>query len=105
VGPALAAAIDLLPEEPSWENLSSFAARDPVSFELVALLAVGAYCMSASVLASLGRPAGERRPAHREQVVDELSSGILDPVFERGSPVRTLEDVDRVVRVEAPGTR
>ena len=95
VGPALATAIDALPPEPSWENLAALAKRDPTSFELVALLAVGAYFMSHQVLGSLGLPTGERRPAHREQVVDELSTGILDPVLERGSPVRTLDDVNR----------
>jgi hypothetical protein len=103
--PALAVAIDRLPAEPSWENLSAFAEHDPASFELVALLVVGSYFMSASVLASLGRPAGERRPAHREQVVDELSTGILDPVLDRGSPVRTLHEVDRGARTESKGTR
>ena len=95
VGPALAAAIDVLPAEPSWENVAALAERDPSSFELVSLLAVGAYFMSPDVLGSLGLPTGERRPAHREQVVDELSTGILDAVLERGSPVRTLVDVNR----------
>ena len=42
--------------------------------------------MSPSVLASLGLPSGERRPANRDQVVDELGTGILDAVFERGCP-------------------
>ena len=93
-GRALAAAIEKLPPVPSWENLSSFAERDPPSFELVSLLAVGAYFMSPDVLASLGLPTGERRPASREQVVDELSTGILETVVERGCPVRTLEDVN-----------
>jgi len=99
-GPALAAAIDVLPPEPTWENMSAFAEHDPSSFELVCLLAVGAYYMSPSVLASLGLPTGERRPADPEQVVDELSTGILDAVFERGSPVRTLQDVNREAHTE-----
>jgi len=94
VGPALVTAIDELPPEPTWENLSAFADRDPSAFELVSLLAVGAYFMSPQVLGSLGLPTGERRPAHREQVVDELSTGILDAVLERGSPVRTLDEVN-----------
>jgi hypothetical protein len=94
-GPDLAAAIDALPAEPDWEQLRSFSQRDPSSFELVSLLAIGAYFMSPSALASLGLPTGERHAAHREQVVDELTSGILDPVLERRSPVRTLQDVNR----------
>jgi len=91
---ALDAALAALPPEPTWASLSAFAAADPSSFEQVALLAVGAYFMSPSVLASLGLPTGERRPADREQVVDELSTGVLDAVFERGCPVRTLQDVN-----------
>jgi hypothetical protein len=90
---ALAVAIEALPEELNWETLSAFANCDPVSFGQVSLLTIGAYFMSPSILEGLGLPTGERRPANREQAVDELSTGILDPVFERGCPVRTLEDV------------
>jgi hypothetical protein len=93
-GPALAAAIGALPPEPSWASLAAFAAGEPESFELVALLAVGAYFMSPAVLDSLGRPAGARRRAHPEQVVDELSTGILEAVLDRGCPVRSLDDVN-----------
>ena len=93
-GRALATAIDALPDRLSWESLSAFAEADPASFGDISLLAIGAYFMAPSVLEGLGLPTGERRPASREQAVDELSSGILDPVFERGCPVRTLEDVE-----------
>jgi hypothetical protein len=91
---ALSTAIDALPTQPSWQNLSALADADPASFGQVSLLVVGAYFMSPSVLASLGLPTGARRPAHREQVVDELDSGILDAVLERGCPVRTLDEVN-----------
>lgn len=95
-GRALAAAIDAIPLEPTWEGLSALADHEPSSFQLVSLLAVGAYFMSPSVLASLGIPAGKRRAANPEQVVDELGTGLLDPVFERGCPIRTLDDVNGV---------
>jgi hypothetical protein len=97
-GPALSGAIKALPSDLSWESLSAFAAADPSSFEQISLLVVGAYFMAPSVLASLGLPTGERKPASLEQAVDELSTGILDPVFERGCPVRTLEDVNGAIR-------
>lgn len=97
-GQVLAAAIDALPPEPSWENLSAFADGDPESFELVALLAVGAYFMSPAVLDSLGRPSGVRRRASHDQAVDELSTGILDAVLERGCPVRSLDHVNGMER-------
>ncbi len=93
-GDALAAAIEALPAQPSWASLSQLAERDPASFELVSLLVVGAYFMSPTVLAALGRPTGKRRPAHPEQVVDELGGGLLDAVFGRGCPVRTLDEVN-----------
>lgn len=92
-GRVLAEAIEALPADPSWEALSAFAERDPSSFELVSLVSVGAYFMSPEVLTSLGRPTGARRAAHPEQVVDELGTGLLDPVFERGCPVKTLDEV------------
>lgn len=93
-GRALGPAIEVVPSEPSWNELSAFAESDPPAFELVSLLAVGAYFMSPAVLTSVGRPVGGRRKAHPEQVVDELSTGLLDPVFERGCPVRTLDEVN-----------
>jgi hypothetical protein len=80
--------------------LSAFAEADPASFGDISLLAIGAYFMAPSVLEGLGLPTGERRPASREQAVDELSTGILDPVFERGCPVRTLEDVEAAAHAD-----
>ncbi|MFI5953833.1 hypothetical protein [Cryptosporangium sp. NPDC051539] len=100
-GRALAAAVEALPAEPSRETLSAFAVLDPASFELVSLLVVGAYYLAPSVLAALRLPTEPRRPAHHEQAVDELGTGLLDAVLERGSPIRTLEDVNRVRIVES----
>ena len=91
---ALEEAIARLPAELSWDILSGYASEEPESFELLSLLVVGAYFMSPIVLAALGLPAGDRRPAPLEQAVDELSSGILDAVLDRGSPVKTLQEID-----------
>lgn len=99
-GRPLGAAIEALPAELTWKTVSDFADRDRSSFELVSLLAVGAYFMSPTVLASLGIPTGKRRPANPEQVVDELGDGLLDAVFERGCPIRTLDDVNRAARAQ-----
>ena len=92
--PTLRAAISALPPELTWESLRNFAADDPSSFEQVSLLAVGAYFMSPDVLAALGFPSRQRLRADPEQVVDELSSGILDAVYERGCPVLTLDQIN-----------
>jgi hypothetical protein len=59
-------------------------------------MVIGAYFMSPAVLAALGLPTGDRRPAPLDQAVDELSSGILDAVLDRGSPVKTLQEVEVV---------
>jgi hypothetical protein len=91
---AIEQAIARLPVELSWDTLSTYAKEEPESFELLSLLVVGAYFMSPIVLAALGLPTGVRRQAPLEQAVDELSSGILDPVVDRGSPVKTLQEID-----------
>ena len=91
---ALAAAIEALPAEPSWDGLAELARLEPASFDLVSIVVVGAYFMSPTVLASLHLPSAARRPARPEQIVDELGTGILDAVYERGCPVRTLADVN-----------
>jgi hypothetical protein len=93
---ALEEAIARLPAELTWDSLSAYADAEPESFELLALVVVGAYFMSPAVLAALGLPTGDRRPAPLEQAVDELSSGILDAVLDRGSPVKTLQEIGRI---------
>lgn len=85
---ALDAALDRLPPDPGEADVSTVAEAHPVDFELIAAVAVGAYFMSTSVLTGIGFPSGTRRAPSLDQAVDELSSGILDPVFERGSPVK-----------------
>jgi hypothetical protein len=93
---ALEEAIDRLPVELSWNTLAAFANDEPEGFELISLMVIGAYFMSPTVLAALGLPTGDRRPAPLDQAVDELSSGILDAVLDRGSPVKTLQEVEVV---------
>jgi hypothetical protein len=95
---ALEEAIARLPAELSWGTLSTYANEEPERFELLSLLVVGAYFMSPTVLAALGLPSGDRRPAPLEQAVDELTSGILDAVLDRGSPVKTLQEIDAMRR-------
>jgi hypothetical protein len=91
---ALEAAIGRLPLDLSWESLEAYADAEAEGFELVALVVVGAYFMSPTVLTAIGLPTDDRRAAPRDQAVDELGSGILDAVLERGSPVKTLPEVN-----------
>ena len=90
---AVRSAIEALPSAITQDSASSFSESDPKSFELVSLVLVGAYFMAAPVKISLGLPTVPRRAPSREQIVDELSDGLLDLVLERGSPIRTLDDV------------
>jgi hypothetical protein len=92
---ALEDAIVCLPAELSWDSLSEYSEKQPEGFELIALVVIGGYFMSPTVLAALGMPAGERRRAPLELAVDQLDSGLLDAVLERGCPVKTLEDIDQ----------
>jgi hypothetical protein len=81
-------AIAQLPEEISWDALSAFASAHPEPFELVSTTAAGAYFMSPMVLDSLGYPRGARSAPRFDLAAEELESGILEPVIERGSRVR-----------------
>ena len=86
-------AVAHLPGELTWDTLSSYASAEPEAFELLSTVVLGAYFMSPTVHAALGLPTGERRPAPLDQAVDELGTGLLDAVLDRGSPVKTLDEV------------
>lgn len=82
--------LDLLPESPDWDALRLVAQRNPEEFEVLSAVVAGAYFMSPVVLDSIGYPRGERRPAPYDQIVDELESGVLNPVIARESMVREV---------------
>lgn len=88
-------AIEALPSSITRDSVARFSESSPKAFELVSLVLVGAYFMAASVKSVLGLPTGPRYAPSRMQIADELEDGLLDPVMERGSPIRTLDDVNR----------
>lgn len=92
---ALDDAIAGLPAELNEVGLAAYSTAEPEAFELLAQVVVGAYFMSPTVRAAIKVPS-DRRPAPRDQAVDELTSGILDAVLDRGSPVKTLQEVDEM---------
>jgi hypothetical protein len=92
---AVSAAIEALPTEITQHSIAGFFERDLKSFELVSLLLVGAYFMAAPVKDALGLPVGPRYAPSFEQIADELGDGLIDPVLDRASPIRTLDDVRR----------
>lgn len=89
-GAALREALLILPEHLDWGVLRDFAETHPAEFDLVSVVAAGAYFMSPAVLSSIGYPQGARRPARADQVVEELESGVLDAVMGRDSMVREV---------------
>lgn len=85
---ALREALARLPEVPDWNALEGLSQEDPVAFDVVSATVAGAYFMSTTVLDSLGYPHGPRRAARLDLVVDELETGVLEPVMARASMVR-----------------
>jgi hypothetical protein len=90
---AITAAVEALPATISRDSVLGFSQHDPESFELISLVLVGAYFMAARVKDHLGLPTGPRYAPSFEQIADELLEGLIDPVLDRISPIRTLDDV------------
>lgn len=82
--------LGMLPGVLDWATLREFASEHPMEFEAIATVAAGAYFMSTNALDSLGYPQGPRKAPRNDLVADELGSGLLDPVLERGSILRML---------------
>ena len=77
-----------LPGQPGWDQLRVFSGTHPEEFEVISTVVAGAYFMSTRVLDSIGYPHGERKPVCNDLVVDELETGVLDPVLARTGMVR-----------------
>lgn len=79
--------IDDVAEVPDTElraALKQLWAKDNAAFDPVSNVVAGAYFMTPQVKALIGYPGQHRDPAGLEEAADELASGILDPVLERG---------------------
>lgn len=83
-------ALDDIPEPVTWEVLEDLDAADAPSLEIVSAVCAAAYFMSPQALDALGYYRGPRRAADRQQIVDELETGVLDPVLDRGPLVRDV---------------
>ena len=89
-GEVLRLALDLLPAELDWASVKDFAESHTNEFELLAVVAAGAYFMAPAALAAIGYPQGPRKAARIDQIVDELETGVLDLVMQRESMVRKV---------------
>ncbi|MFE7422163.1 hypothetical protein [Rhodococcus sp. NPDC057529] len=83
----IAVALESLQDVADEELFTSLKALDttsPETFYPLSLLVVGVYLYSPEVEAKLQYPHPHRNPAGAMDAADEIESGILDPVIERG---------------------
>ena len=72
------------PDDELWEALKTMSADDNATFDPLSAVLAGAYFMTPQVMKLIGYPGQHRDPAPLELAADEIGSGILDPVLERG---------------------
>lgn len=65
--------------------LRDIAQDEPDVFQPTSAIVAGAWLLLPAVRERIGYPGQTRNIAPLDQIVDELSAGILDPVMERGS--------------------
>ncbi|MBY5825866.1 hypothetical protein [Rhizobium leguminosarum] len=79
------------PETEMWDRLKRLEAEDGETFYVLSTLIVGTYIYSDEIKSELNYPTPHRNPPGLFDAADELSSGILDPVIERGLIYRAVE--------------
>ncbi|AQT81869.1 hypothetical protein B1R94_25415 [Mycolicibacterium litorale] len=67
-----------------WTALKRMSADDRATFDPLSAVVAGAYFMTPQVKDLIGYPGQHRDPAPVELAAEEIGSGILDPVLERG---------------------
>ena len=73
-----------VPDDDLWAALRTMWAQDQAAFDQMSTVLAGAYFMSPQVKTLIGYPGQHRDPAGFEDAANELETGILDPVLERG---------------------
>ncbi|WP_280250053.1 hypothetical protein [Nocardia abscessus] len=73
-----------VPDEQLRAALKQLWAEERAAFDPLSSVVAGAYFMTPQVKALIGYPGQHRDPAGLEEAADELGSGILEPVLERG---------------------
>jgi hypothetical protein len=82
--PQLAQQFDDIPEADLFGALRRMSGDDPDGFYVLSLFVSGVYLYSPEIERALGYPHPHRNPFAIDQVVDELGTGILEPVVQRG---------------------
>lgn len=73
-----------VPEDDLWTFLEKLNADRPADFYILSTVIAAAYIYSPEMGEVLGYPRPHQNPPGLFEIADELSSGILDPVIERG---------------------
>ena len=73
-----------VPDSGLHDALKTMWAEDKFTFDPVSSVIAGAYFMTPQVKKLIGYPGQHRDPAGLEDAANELETGILDPVIERG---------------------
>lgn len=81
----------LLEESDLESALRRMDVEQPDRLEILGNLAAAAYFMVPEVASTTGYVAPHRNPAAYDEAVDELATGILDPVIDRG-PIYRVPD-------------
>lgn len=71
--------------------LRELAGADYEAFHALSSVVAGAYLLVPEVCAAIGYPGQERAPARFDEAAEQLETGILEPVLERGSICREAE--------------
>jgi hypothetical protein len=79
------AELSSISSEKLWDCLETLNRERQSVFYPLSLLVLGIYIYSPELKESLGYPAPHQNYAELFDAADELASGILDPVVERGS--------------------
>jgi hypothetical protein len=67
-----------------WLALKKMWADDKTTFDPLSSIVAGAYFMTPQIMELIGYPGQHRDPAPLEEAANELATGILEPVLERG---------------------
>jgi hypothetical protein len=81
---AALASLAEVPDEGLRAALKQMWATDKATFDPLSAIVAGAYFMTPQIMELIGYPGQHRDTAGLEEAANELDTGILDPVLERG---------------------
>ena len=83
--PELVRGFDDVPEPDLYGHLKEMSSSEPKNFAVLSTLIAAVYLYSPQIEAKHAYPHPHRNPIDINQIADELETGILDSVMERGS--------------------